>query len=236
MKRLQGKVDKLAKTNSKDEQVKILQEINDSLLSEYELKIEDKKGCFYIEPLRVEAYYYHPEKFEDSNAHTDDKQKNNFGKLYIHRKGRGGVDICLSNSEEYYLSFLIKNSQIRTDNNDGEPFLRQRALKEMLKDIEGIDDQNVLAEKVQKSEEIVYRTVRKGLISKCYKNEYLASLIKIDNLYDFEPGYGKGKIVVDYVRQNESIKDIAKFSAKCRELLGYNMSESDIIKLNNEGK
>ena len=35
-----------------------------------------------------------------------------FKKIYIHETGYGGLDLCLSDSKEYALSFLIKNSLI----------------------------------------------------------------------------------------------------------------------------
>ena len=45
-------------------------------------------------------------------------QKNRFGRLYFHRRGYGGLDLCLSDSEDAYLSFLLKacllNGSFRT--------------------------------------------------------------------------------------------------------------------------
>ena len=65
-----------------------------------------------IEPLWVEAYYFHKNVFSDCNTHLSEKQKNRFGQLYFHEKGRGGFDLCLSDSEDYYLSFLLKRTSI----------------------------------------------------------------------------------------------------------------------------
>ena len=61
-----------------------------------------------IEPLWVEAYCYDETHFPDYNTHRSRKQKNRFGQLYFHERGYGGVDICLSNSEDFCLSFLLK--------------------------------------------------------------------------------------------------------------------------------
>ena len=61
-----------------------------------------------IEPLWVEAYCYDETHFPDYNTHRSRKQKNRFGQMYFHERGYGGVDICLSNSEDFCLSFLLK--------------------------------------------------------------------------------------------------------------------------------
>ena len=87
---------------------KELQLLGKKLLTEYVIKI----GNIEVEPLWVEAYYYDQNKFPDCNTHMSDKQKNRFGQLYFHEKGRGGLDICLSapvpDHEDYYLSVLLK--------------------------------------------------------------------------------------------------------------------------------
>ena len=95
-----------------------LQGINESILKSYKLSI----GNFLeIYPKEVEIYYVNPKgkfAYTDCNAQclldprTNDEiwtlQSNRFGKLYIHRKGLGGMDICLSSSEEYVLCCTIK--------------------------------------------------------------------------------------------------------------------------------
>ena len=110
--------------NEKDEkwQVKKLQEIGISLINEYEIHV----GNRIIKPLLVEAYYYHEGKFEDASVHSAEKsqantyklarerQKNHFSQLYIHY-GRSGLDIVLSQKNDYYLSFLLKCSLVGGD-------------------------------------------------------------------------------------------------------------------------
>ena len=75
----------------------------EDIRNEYVIKVEG----IMIEPLWVEAYYFNKNTFSDCNTHLSEKQKNRFGQLYFHEKGRGGFDICLSDSEDYYLSFLL---------------------------------------------------------------------------------------------------------------------------------
>ena len=85
-----------------------LQEIEARLIREYVIKVEG----IMIEPLWVEAYDFNKNVFSDCNTHLSEKQKNRFGQLYFHEKGRGGFDLCLSDSEDYYLSFLLKRTSI----------------------------------------------------------------------------------------------------------------------------
>ena len=108
MDELKKLVENLEKENDEKKQEKILQDIGKVLITEYEIIVDGIK----IEPLWVEAYYYSQNKFADCNTHLDDKQKNRFGQLYFHNKGYGGFDICLSNSDDFYLSFLLKATLI----------------------------------------------------------------------------------------------------------------------------
>lgn len=116
MEKLERLVEELEKESNKEkERVKILQDIGKLLLTEYIIQV----GDLTIKPLLVEAYYYHQGKFNDSNSHgfgdkKIDKEcrkqlsnRFNFNRFYFHKKGRGGVDVCLSKGD-YCLSFLIK--------------------------------------------------------------------------------------------------------------------------------
>lgn len=99
---------------TEEKQIKTLQDIGKLLLTEYIIQV----GDLTIKPLLVEAYYYHQGKFNDSNSHGFGDKKidkkcreqlsDNFNRFYFHeKKGRGGVDVCLSKGD-YCLSFLIK--------------------------------------------------------------------------------------------------------------------------------
>ena len=87
-----------------DEQVHILQMLGDKLINDCRIEVFGVT----IEPLWVEAYCYDETHFPDYNTHRSRKQKNRFGQMYFHERGYGGVDICLSNSEDFCLSFLLK--------------------------------------------------------------------------------------------------------------------------------
>ncbi|MCL2025902.1 MAG: hypothetical protein FWG92_03755 [Leptospirales bacterium] len=122
---------KLAQETAPDKQVKILQEIMTELLHKYAIKIKDN---FVAYPIHAEAYYYHKNNFPDSSVHQNELQQNNFGKLYFHRARKSktkeakfkdlhtsskiGVDICLSDSDDFFLGILIKDAWI---NNEDKP-------------------------------------------------------------------------------------------------------------------
>ena len=128
-------VKQLEKATDQTAQIELLQKIAARLLNECVIKV----GSVTIEPLLVEAYYYHDEKFRDTNVHAVSKpgavgeqakrrQKNNLNRLYIHRPKGDGIDICLTDSDEYYLSFLIKNALV-----NGE-WMTQNAIAQALCD------------------------------------------------------------------------------------------------------
>lgn len=114
--------DELLKTSEKYQQVKLLQAINKCFLSEYMLEIDEN---FKLYPIEVEAYYYQENNFPDTCVHKYQWQQNRFGKLYFHRAGNktdasflfdgGGVDVCLSDSDNFFLGILIRGAWINQE-------------------------------------------------------------------------------------------------------------------------
>ena len=160
------------KAETKEEVIiRRLKEIEAKLLTEYVIEAEG----LIIEPLWVEAYYFNKNVFSDCNTHLSEKQKNRFGQLYFHEKGWGGVDICLSDSEDYYLSFLLKRTLI-----NGE-FVKQTEVnktlekygksKEQLENVKGV----LVRREAKKDDKDVEYTARVGLAKPCYKDEKLAA-------------------------------------------------------------
>ena len=134
-----------------------LQQINEALLKEYELH---HGNYLSIQPLQVEIYYVNFQAkppFVDTNmqclsinSQIDPEiwqlQSNNFGKLYFHLRGRGGIDVCLSDSEQYALCSTIKSARI-----NGENIWGQSKVCERIMQIIGEH------ENVSKKEEIAYQ-------------------------------------------------------------------------------
>ena len=107
-KELKEKCDAICSRYSKEEDpgfVEDAQEVQDLVLH----SIININGI-EVEPLWVETYL--GTKAVPGNSHCKQKQMNRFGKLYFHKKGRGGVDLVLSTNDEKYYSVLIKACRI----------------------------------------------------------------------------------------------------------------------------
>lgn len=222
---LTNKLDNIAEDSRADKEVVIvyLQKIGAEFLKKYEIRI----GNITIEPLRVEPYLFKKDAFEDKFTHyivKDDKQKyygpqqrNRFGKLYIH-SGYSGVDIVLSDNDNYAFSLLIKNSRILINGNVEYPFLKQYGVAEVLKE-NGVAvdyDEIVLCKKETPSNAIVFRTIRNGLATIAERDDFpkekqaeysflmISSFIELkehkSKNFDFSCGYGGDKAVVEYLK------------------------------------
>jgi len=162
-----------------DEQIHILQTLGGKLINDCHI---DAFGVT-IEPLWVEAYYYDEARFPDCNTHRSSKQKNRFGQLYFHERGYGGVDLCLSDSEDFCLSFLLKATLANGH------FLTQTQLPRFLldtgktkTDFQRLNDILVPAD----ARHIICHTTRVNLTKPCYRDAPLASFA-LDTIskYDF---------------------------------------------------
>nr|WP_321521014.1 hypothetical protein [uncultured Macellibacteroides sp.] len=142
MNKIKVLIEQLKIKTNKEHQIKILQNINTLLLTRYKLKIDEN---FIIHPIQVEGYYYDDRHFKDDTVHKSELQKNKFGKLYFHRKGknksskilftRSGIDICLSDNDNYFYSALIRSARINNEESiiDGPQRLAQRIYRYICK-------------------------------------------------------------------------------------------------------
>lgn len=217
-------VNELESKTNKEEQIKILQKIGKALITEYEIKVDGIK----IEPLWVEAYYYNQENFADCNSHLDDKQKNRFGQLYFHNKGYGGFDICLSNSDKFYLSFLLKATLINGKFNTQTGIYDFLTATDKSK-AELENKENVLIKKdLPKKYDIKYAE-RVGITKPCYKAEALA-IFPIEVLgnenYNFTFAH---KVLIPLVKaemqnyKNSSSQELTEcdYKKKCKDVFGW---------------
>ena len=232
-------VRQLEKAEDKDEMVKILQEMGEILLNNYEICID---GTMTIEPFLVEAYYYDRKKFPDTSVHSSAyepgckrkvaaqafrRQRNNFGKLYVHQPKFDGIDICLSMSEKYCLSFLIKNAKV-----NGE-WKTQMGIGHALCDSCGKctaveecvhDSKTVLHRRTEPKNMTAVFLPRKG-VKGSYENEYLGALL-IEQLkekgYTLPTRHGKGQIAEEYLESNIAPEDRYEYSYR---LLGSHITK-----------
>lgn len=222
MDELKSMVGKLKNANHKDEIVGILQQIGKKLITEYEINVCGIK----IIPLWVEAYYFNQSDFADCNMHLDDKQKDRFGQLYFHTTGHGGFDICLSDSQDYYLSFLLKATLI-----DGK-FNTQTGIYDVLlaqdkKESELEKEKDILIKREPMNYDVQY-VQRVGLTKPCFINEKLAIFpidVLCDDNYNFTFAHKvllplvKAKMK-DYKTNNADCTK-QEYEVECRRIFGW---------------
>lgn len=146
-------------------------------------------------PVWVEAYYYRPGRFEDPAVHRSPGQAGRFGQLYLHKKGYGGADICLSLGE-YYLSYLLKYSMV-----NGQ-LLSQLGLRYLLRELmlkdPSLPERQVVAPVPEhlRDHKPVYLSPRKGLNTVYLRWELLAAVKGVGELpFRYERGWGAKKLL-----------------------------------------
>lgn len=236
MNSLEAVIAKLKNSSDKESQVKILQEVNTLLLTQYMLKIDDD---FILYPIEVEVYYYNLH-FKDDTVHSSELQKNRFGKFYFHRKGqskdnkilfsRSGIDICLSDSNEYFFGILIRSARINNEEGiiNGPQLLAQRVYRHICEDInlETLSEQNrstlvayedenmVLASSpVSRNVKLLIHSSRIGL-----NKESTFCTVNLRSLSDLSISKQKEKDVLEYIKYN----NIEPTSENIRKILGSN--------------
>ena len=191
---LKTKIDNLLKEDTEEKIVLILQDIMYTLLSDYVFKIQGNKSFVTIDPIEIEAYFFKEACFEDDCVHRNEKQKNNFGKLYVHKtknnhlKGgtRKGVDLCLSDSESYTLAFLIRSAYVNSMKNRicGPSLLTDGVFEELgfdyKTDYGNLESKNVLF-KEKKPEAEFYISTRINVNSKMQSS--LLRMVRIKDNY-----------------------------------------------------
>lgn len=235
MNNLEIVVEKLKKTSDKNTQIKILQEINTLLLSQYIIKIDDN---FVLYPIEVEIYYYN-DNFKDDTVHSSELQKNRFGKLYFHRKGqsgdnkilfsRSGLDICLSNNNEFFFGVLVRSARINNEENivNGPQLLAQRVYRHICKDncLDSLSEESrstllsfekntvALQKAINRDVQLLIHSSRIGL-----NNDSVYCDINLRSISDLSISKQKEKDVLEYIKYN----NIEPTPDNIRKILGSN--------------
>lgn len=87
-------------------------EIEDALRHIAEIVLKDyilKFGETFVQLIEIEMYYYNESCYKDTAIHKSEHQRHSYGKVYVHPSG---FDICLSDSDDYYLSFLVRSARV----------------------------------------------------------------------------------------------------------------------------
>lgn len=158
MEQLKKLVHDLSRDNTgRNDQIRLLQQINEVMLKRYRLSIGDHLS---IQPLEVEIFYVNQNgnpPYVDTNMHCMidpkmqaelwDLQSARFGQLYYHLKGAGGIDVCLSDSPGYALCCTLKSARI-----NGKDIWRQSkvrdAIMEHICEHEGPDDRETVIRRI----------------------------------------------------------------------------------------
>lgn len=102
MENLRQRVHELINLTSRQDIVKTLQELEKYILCNYQMRIFGQM----VQMKEIEIYYKNKNAgYDDTTMHGRERQKNNFNNLYLHG---AGIDVCLSDSNDYYLSILIR--------------------------------------------------------------------------------------------------------------------------------
>ncbi len=192
MDELKNTVRRLENAVDVESQIELLQALNDRLLTGFCLRLGENAVLL---PLWVEAYYYCPGRLEDPSVHRSPRQMDRFGRLYIHKRGYGGADICLSMGD-YYLSCLLKYSLVNG------AFLSQLGLRDLLKELcardPGLSDRVVLSPLPDelRDRRPVFHSPRKGLGDGEFRRAKLASLKGAGEYpFRYERGFGKTRLL-----------------------------------------
>lgn len=222
MKDLKESIKELETITDKKEIESKLQLLGEKLINDYYIEVEGIK----VEPLWVEAYYYNETRFADCNTHMHDLQKNRFGQLYFHRIGHGGFDICLSLSENYYLSFLLKasliNGKFNRQTDIESSFAEEGKSKETLENAE-----NILIKRENSLRHDVKFSKRVGVTKSCYAEDELA-IYAFDALGNKEYNFTFAHkdltpLAVETIKKYKQETNCTKKEGKnkCTELFGW---------------
>lgn len=106
MDKIRKRVHELIKIRDRQEIVKYLQEIEKFILCNYQMRVFDR----IVQMKEIEIYYKNEGiGYIDTTMHGRERQKNYFNNLYLHG---AGIDICLSDSNDYYLSILVRGGVV----------------------------------------------------------------------------------------------------------------------------
>ncbi len=187
-----------------------------------------------ILPKEIEVYYFKEGEFEDTSVHRNDLQKKNKNHFYVHRRGlkqtdkynggnRGGVDFVVSDSENFYYSFLIRSAVI-----DNELVIGPNNVLESILNYCKLDKETLESEPIELHPNAVSGDVlfskrinlgkNAGQFSECKLRAVLC-----DDLFRTNKYPAKEKMVVDFLIDKVQSQQMTKEQASeyAKQKLGY---------------
>lgn len=186
-------VKKLTSLTDESQIVEKLQEILEVLLTTTELRFTKDKTTVIVKPLEIEAYYYNEGVFEDECVHNHLLQRNRQGQIYLHRRMRKedfkmskflypyqrvGMDLVLSDSDDYTLAILIKCAEIDSEKIAGQSKVVKKVLEKLGLDYNDLRDE---VEKQDKTKELSCVETQSVLV-KCEDNGKIKKFSKRKNV------------------------------------------------------
>ena len=148
-------IDQLTSCAERKEIEDALRHIAEIVLKDYILKF----GETFVQLIEIEMYYYNESCYKDTAIHKSEQQRHRYGKVYVHPSG---FDICLSDSDDYYLSFLVRSARVgNTKVVTSGPINVREAIKRLGVDLEK-DLLELIATPVNPHVNVYFAT-RKGL-------------------------------------------------------------------------
>ena len=106
MNNILNRVHELIKISDRQEIVKVLQNLEKYILCNYQMRVFDNT----VQMKEIEIYYKNEGVgYIDTTMYGQERQRDNFNNLYLHG---AGIDICLSDSKDFYLSILIRGGYV----------------------------------------------------------------------------------------------------------------------------
>ena len=155
---------------STDNYMGSFKKIADLLLNQYNLII----GNIEFEITEIEFYYNDNDKHYDKNIHRFNEQKKS-NSWYIHKKGRGGIDITFGNSKHYGGILIRGIKEINSDKYINGPLnvlkeiqkILNKSRSELRNELKDKDIETSLVKLKQKSnysKKFIYQGPRVGLV------------------------------------------------------------------------
>ncbi len=153
---------------STDNYMDSFKKIADLLLNQYNLLI----GNVEFEITEIEFYYNDNDKHNDQNIHGEDEQKIS-NSWYIHRRGRGGIDITFGDSKHYGGILIRGIKEVNSDKYIDGPLNVLKEIQKILNksrsklrnELKDIENSVVkLKQKSSRSDKFIYQGPRVGLV------------------------------------------------------------------------
>ena len=187
-----------------------------------------------ILPKEIEVYYFKEGEFEDTSVHKNELQRNHKNHFYVHRRGlkqidkynggtRGGLDFVVSDSKNFYYSFLIRSAVIDNELEIGPNNVLESILNHCKPDKETLESEPIELHPNAVSGDVLFSKrinlgKKAGQFSECKLRAVLC-----DDLFRTNKYPAKEKMIVDFLIDKVQSQQMTKEQASeyAKQKLGY---------------